>query len=510
VYLTIFAAASCRTICAAFVSTSVGSSSVRTISSNHPTQPLFGAEIDHYDRRPKNANEIKPSRPTVKSKETSTFWFSDPERKPLLEEQIVPCEQNLDLDGPLPFGSYRSIGDAQYHTKRTCLLTAGLNFFHSRDKGEIDPEIAVANAQNLIDSGLTTFQLNLPPRSRATSPENVGSGMEPSSEQIWIEQNIYGKLVLETPPSVLSLCNLGTKISIPYWNFDGTIGNGAIIRQQVGESILNIFRNTGGCIDTIQVDYRAGQKPSSASPYTFDVLDVLFDMQREGLIRSINGVNFPVTALEELQQCGFHFDTNEVSCNLLNPNEFFEMQNFSRNSERDGRSMKVNMNRPLAGGLLTNRYFDLSDRHRTRNGEPSPQYMSPSEKLEVKRNLRTWRLNYNERERQNISRMNTWLSYEKKVMKTLHGISLKHRVDIASVALRWAMQQESIGTISVGTSLNTRLDEPFKLQQDLRKAFTLHLGEDDLEELLNVSGAKPTNRNDEFDQIDFSDKKLWL
>jgi diketogulonate reductase-like aldo/keto reductase len=95
-------------------------------------------------------------------------------------------------------------------------------------------------------------------------------------------------------------------------------------------------------------------------------------------------------------------------------------------------------------------------------------------------------------------------------MKTLHGISLKHRVDIASVALRWAMQQESIGTISVGTSLNTRLDEPFKLQQDLRKAFTLHLGEDDLEELLNVSGAKPTNRNDEFDQIDFSDKKLWL
>ncbi len=502
----------CRTICEAFVPTTSGGSlnSFRCIRDKQ-SLVLLRASIGkyQYDRRP--SNRKKDERPKVKSKETSSFWFSDPERKPLSEDQIVPCQQNLDMDGPLPFGAYRTIGNEEYYPKRTCLLSAGLGI--SRKGDEVDTEIAVSNAQKLIDSGLTTFQMNIPRSPKTESPGNQ-SGLAASSEQVWIEQNIYKNLVLDTPPSVLSLCNLSTKLSIPFYDFNG-FGHGSMVRERVGQSILNIYGNTGGCLDSIQVDFRAGQNPNSASPYTFDVLDILFNMQREGFIRSINGVNFPVKVLQELNECDFGFDTNQISSSILNPNDFIEMQNcLSSLDDGKGRSMKVNMSRPLAGGLLTDKFLNVADQYRTRGGNVIPRYMSPSEKMEYERNLKgTWRSNYNQREGKRISHENLWVSYENTVMKTLQKISLKHRVDVASVALRWAMQQDSVGTISVGTSLNLKSDETFKLAQQLRKPFTLHLDEEDLYELLNISGKSKTlslGENDEFDQIDFSNRNLWL
>ena len=160
------------------------------------------------------------------------------------------------------------------------------------------------------------------------------------------------------------------------------------------------------------------------------------------------------------------------------------------------------------------RYFQFQDRYRTRNGEPTPQYMSPSEKEEYAYNLqRTWKRNYSEREGKSLNEKNLWISYEDKVMKVLYEISLKHQVDIASVALRWAMQQECIGSVLVGTSLNTRfdVDEPFHLPRNLRKAFTLHLDDEDLERLRSISGEIPGfNNENEYNQIDFSDQSLWL
>jgi len=456
----------------------------------------------------------------------------------------MPYQQNLDLDGSLPFGSYRTLTDKQFDPKRTCLLTAGLSFWNVvKDKNAIDTQLAIQNAQKLIDSGLTTFQLNIPPCDLVNKPQgSFQSGMETNAEQGWVEQNIYHKLVRETPPSVLALCNLGTKISVPYWDYEGNIGNGSMVRQKVGESILNIHGNAGGCIDSIQVDFRAGRKntstspetehkqssSSSTSPYTFDVLDTLFDMQREGLIRSIHGVNFPSAALEEIGKVGFHFDTNQVSCDLLNPNDYFGsrgMQKFCRDSERDdgkgkgnGKPMKVVMSSPLAGGLLTNKYSEIPDQYRNRSGEPPPEYMSSSEEWHYNKSLKgTWRVNYGEKEGQIIERNRAWRQYEQHVMRTMYEISLKHRVDIASVALRWAMQQDHVGSISVGSSLNTRFGEevPFTRPRDLRKAFSLHLDDDDMERLLRISGAKLQSSyqdewGNEYEKIDLSNKQLWL
>ena len=481
-------------------------------SSNTNTKglcPLLSYANANENRRPEQIYQL-PS-PKIKSKELSSFWFTAEEKVQTLG---IPCQYHLDSDGPLPLGAYRFINDDDDddgNRKRSCILSAGLNFSNLID--EVNTNVAVANAQKLIDSGLTTFQLN-------------GNGIEkkrgiaPCTEQAWIEQNIYRKLIIDTPSSVLSLCNFSTDVSIP--GFDGAAGINSYVRQQVGASILNMYGSTSGCIDSIQVNFRAGNQKSrtSASPLTFDVLDVLFDMQRDGLIRSINGKNFPVLALDEMKQCGFFFDTNQVACSLLNPNEFAEMQKYARDSDRDGKPLKINMNRPLAGGLLTGKFLDVPDQYRTNRGEPTPQYMTGPEQYHYDRTLKgTWRNNYNRREGEAmaIPSSDAWLAYEQKIVRTLSDLSLKHSVDISTVALRWAMQQDHVGTIAVGTSLNTRVDPecPFRFPKQMRKAFSLHLEEEDLDRLLNVSGLSPSNGCgmqgvDEFDQIDFSNQKLWL
>jgi diketogulonate reductase-like aldo/keto reductase len=509
--------------------------------------------VDHENNRPhdKYTRPIKPQ--LIKSKERSNFWYSDSAPAPLTEDQVLPYQPKLDADGPLPFGSYRTAGLPQYEPKRTCLVTAGLTFQNVRkqNREDIELERIIANAQTMIDSGFTSFQLNLPqdPKTSLRLHDNdQTTGMETNAEQVWMEENIYRRLVQETPPSVLSLCNLGTRLSIPYWNYEGSIGNGSMIRQRIGQSILNIFGHAGGCIDSLQVDFRAGPGPKtdskngrgsrsepeprkyqeSMSPYTLDVMDTLQDMQREGLIRSINGVNFPASALRQLKDCGFHLDTNQVTCNILDPNDYYgDLQKFCQEADLTERPMKIIRNSPLAGGLLADKFCRISHRSRSRNGSPLAAYLTPSEEWSYKHALEgSWLKNFNARDRKStdITKKGLWLPFENKVMETLYNIALKHRVDVAAVAVRWTMQQDHLGSVLVGTNLNARYDSerPFTRPKDLRKCFALHLDEEDMDRLWSVSGAKPLMNEYENDfgnewgfddpAVNFSNTntKLWL
>lgn len=456
---------------------------------------------------------------SVRSVQTSTFWFSDPTREELREDQVLPCQYNLDPDGPLPFGSYRTIGDFRNDPKRTCLVTAGLTLRNVPTQSEMDASIAVANAQKMIDSGLTSFQVHVPRNRQIHAPDgSMQSGMECTLEQTWIEQNIYKRLVQETPATVLSLCNLGTKVSVPYWNYSGNIGRGSMVRQKVGDSILNIFGHTGGCLDSVHVDFRSGPTVDSFSPYTLDVLDTLFDMQREGLIRSIHGIDFPVKVLRKLKENDFYFDTNQVTCNILNPNDCFgNMQQFCKESEQEGKPLKLILKSPLAGGLLTNKYHCVPNKYRGKNGAPTRQYMTLSEHRSYEYTVKqSWLNNYSKRERHAVNDRDVWMAFEKRVLETLYDIALKHRVDIASVAVRWVMQQDSIASALVGTNLNMQYDEdyPFTRPRDLRKPFSLHLDEEDMERLWSISGVIPESQvldeNMSDPMIDFSKTKLWL
>ena len=477
----------------------------------------FSTTVDHENNRPpdKFTRPIKPQ--LIKSQERSSFWYADSNCENLTPEQVLPYQPKLDTDGPLPFGSYRIHGDSQFDPKQTCIVTAGLTFQNVKNKNEIETDMVVANAHKMIDSGFTSFQLNIPSCKRVKARDNeINSGTEPTMEQTWIEENVYGRLVQETPPSVLSLCNLGTKLRVPYWNYEGSVRSGSMFRQQVGESILNIFGHTGGCIDSLQVDFRAGNE-GRMSPFTFDVMNILYDMQREGLIRSICGVDFPASALQELKECGFHFDTNQVTCNLLNPNDYYgDLEKFCKQTALDGKPMKIIRDSPLAGGLLTDKFCKMPNKSRSRKGAPLPQNMTPSERWNYKNELEgSWLKNYNHRESTGITKNDLWVPFEKKVMDTLHNIALKHRVDVASVAIRWAMQQDHLGSILVGTNLNARYDSDhlFTRPRDLRRSFAVHLDEEDMDRLWSVSGAEPYSNEfeDEFDPAkDFSNTRLWL
>jgi len=453
----------------------------------------------------------------VSSKQTSTFWYSDPEREPLCEDCVLPCEYNLDANGPLPFGSYRTVGDCNYDPKRLCLVTAGITLGNVEKRDEIDTSSALDNAHKMIDSGLTSFQIHVPREYQIHALEgSMTSGLESSCEQDWIERNIYRKLVQETPSSVLSLCNLGTKIRVPYWNYKGNIGKGSMVRQKIGDSILNIFGNADGCLDSVHVDFRPGPRLGSASPYTLDVLDTLFDMKREGLIRSIHGIEFPPSVLTELKQSNFYLDTNQVTCNLLNPNDCNgSMHQVCKEIEQEGKPLKLILKSPLGGGLLTNKYYGVPNKYRGPNGEPILQYMTPSENWALKFALHnSWLQGYTERENVKINKRDAWMFFEKRVMEVLYNIALKHRVDVASVALRWIMQQDHLASVLVGTSLNMQYDSdyPFTRSKDLRRPFTFHLDEEDMERLWSVCGANPAREDEnQFDPtVDFSNRRLWL
>lgn len=473
---------------------------------------LQSSSVTNENNRPGHEEIVIPK--LKKSLETSNFWYSDAERNPLTPDQVLPCQFELDNEGPLPFGSYRVLGKKDFDPKEICLVTASLGI-RNVDRSAIDTGFMVSNAQKMIDSGMNSFELGIDLNSKKAKKNKRSSGLEPDRDQAWMEQNLYRKLVKDTPSSVLSRCSIGTRLNIPHWDYDGYIGQGSIIRQQIGESLMNIYGTTGSCLDSIRVNYRSGKKTGTMSPYTMDVLSVLHDMQREGFVRSINGSNFPVKVLEELKSYGFNFDSNEISCNILDPNDqYAEMQNFCKNSARDGINTKVTMSSPLAGGLLTNNFYGMPHRNRLANGSPYTQYMSQSEQYCHTRLVQdVWRGKRNSFERNRITRNDSWMAFEQKVLKCMHDISVKHKVDIASVAIRWSMQHEHIGSTMVGTCLNARFDNgvPFTRPKQLRKAFSLHLDEEDMERLWRISGGKPEITPEiDFHQFDLSDRTLWL
>jgi len=283
----------------------------------------------------------------------------------------------------------------------------------------------------------------------------------------------------------------------------------------------------------------SGSTAMPMSPYIFDVMNVLTEMQREGLIRSIHGVHFTSDAIKELNDCGFYLDSNSVECNLLDPTKFqvggdmyrtcqrLEKEHGSSSSSLSTRkAMRMVFHSPLAGGLLTNKYAHISRRHRSKTDEPLPSYMLPSEKRCYDTSLRgSWKKHYEEVHGTKIKRQHAWHVCEESLYKELRYVALKHRVDEASVALRWVMQMDHAGSVSVGSSLNTGFDEgkPFTRPRDLRKAFSFHLDEEDIERLANVAGRTFHDRSseDDFDfdsstgwtsdpAIDFANPKLWL
>ena len=461
---------------------------------------------------------------TEKSEESS-FWYGVKGGSLPQPEDVVPYQEKLDYSGPLPYGSYRVLGREEYGAKPVCLLSIAFDFWNapSNNQNTIDTSAVLQNVHKLIDSGFTSFQLH----NHHHQSSKSNNSHQSTWKQTFTEQNIYHKIVQETPTSVLNQCTFSTRINVPplvqessyqnnYSNEDGLhfVFKESLIRQNIGESIRNIYGKSDGCIDSIQVNYQQDEQ-NKMSPYTFDVLSVLFDMQREGLINSISGLNFPSHAIDEIERGGFPLDYNQFDCNLLNPNQYVEHIQRTK-SNKDCKSKRAVFSSPLAGGLLTNRYSKIPRTLLNRYGAPMDKYLSPSEAWHYKHSLvNSWIPN----QLKKIDTSHPWQVFQNEMMKkVLEEIACKHQVSIASVALRWSMQLDEVGCLAVSSSLNANFDDndqPYTRQNDLRQVFSFMLDEEDMDRLWNVCGGYELDKRfNDVDgnggEIDFGNPKLWL
>lgn len=432
---------------------------------------------------------------------------------------MIPCESNLDADGPLPFGAYRTYGNSAFEPKQTCLLTVALDFTpdierqrikrrnqpggrgrngSGRGKTAVDRlvegvniDAAVRNVQELVDAGFTTFQVAEDPDAVAISGDLL--------LQEWADQNVFCKLRKETPASVLRGCNFMTKIAVPSKD-SAPFGSGSSIREAVGASL----RRTGAdSIDTVQVQY------CPDSPYHLDVLNVLFEMQEEGFIRSICSAGLPRTLMNDAEACNFHLDSNQLSCNLLDPQEYLDsLQTCTDNGT------KPFCESPLAGGLLSDKYLKCER-------PPNPSLLSAAELRHFQQTLPMW----TRRNGVGGGLGDVWSSFHGSVLQTVGDIAFKHQVSAASVALRWSFHLDSLGSVVAGARCGMDDDDvPFKRPTELRNVFKFDLDKEDIQRLWDVTGCDPeawrgsgrgrgdggTEGGDDLPPDILANKKLWL
>jgi diketogulonate reductase-like aldo/keto reductase len=505
--------------CIILVPTHSYSSNIAATRNSYFSQTKMQAsKLYNHERDPASDTKFdlnEGSQENIVKNPASTFWYSREALVTPSETDIMPHQPHLDKEGPLPIGSYKRIGRTDIDVKPTCVTSIGLDPFHVGGGGngnvqaeDINVESVISTLHKYIDSGFTSFQMVTPPCSPARK------GMEPSWTQTWTEQCIFAKLVRDTPNSVLNECNFASKIAIPHLDYDlEANGNGmslrTMVRQRVGDSIRNVYGRSDGCLDTLQVDFRALDGVNdAASPLTFDVLDVLFDMQREGLIRSISGLNFYASAMEEADKMGFDLDSNQVSCNLLDPTRYAnDMYPFFERLSDDSNTRRICLSSPLAGGLLNEKFMNMNipDAWKNKQGRPIPAYMSA-------------------RERRHYTKLNapkkaSRYGFMNKILGTMADVAAKHEVSISSVALRWTMQLDHVGSIVIASGLNIngdRNDLHLRRQRDLRELFSFHLDEEDMEVLWEVTDIQVDHSQkvgldlEEGMPFDLSDTRFFL
>jgi diketogulonate reductase-like aldo/keto reductase len=175
-----------------------------------------------------------------------------------------------------------------------------------------------------------------------------------------------------------------------------------------------------------------------------DVLDVLVELQRDGFVKSIGGLNFPPNLIQTAEVCGFHLESNQVSRSLLNRRPLVNYEKLH--------TISVIAASPLACGLLTD-YSIGTAAFNTPLSEAQSQY------------LNTIKASFDNGQ--------PLREFFYQLMATLQEISWKHNVSISSVALRWILQQMQLAVVTTRVG---RVDR----SQSYREVFTFELDEDDL------------------------------
>ena len=431
-----------------------------------------------------------------KSIEFVNFWGTkftsdDKNLAETADPRQIPFVPTLDEhDGPLPPGAFIKEGKSEFDAKSTCRIaidvkTNNIDSVYASD-------LVVRRLQACIDAGFDTFQLH------DQTPMSLGiiKHMNKSTPSYI---NKHWSIRLRIQPISPDFINFSTKTSL---------------RQ----SVFDLIEQTGSdALDSLRISYQNLQSINciASEDTMLETFEHLVELQREGWIRSIGIQDLNSKKLRHNIMSYFEnvIDFEEKEGNLLLPPFSPDLHN-SRNN--------IRVANPLAGGLLTNLYYDYG-----RGGKSSKGFSSTPPPLLTKDNielLNEWTNRSELYQQSSSASIPVWKQYQENVMGQLHSIAVKHGVSITAVVLRWTLEhgEAVIGTNKERPVISSAIadiafgdanDDVGEKTKELRQVFRFRLDEEDMQILSDLSASQDdeTKSNEkQSHDIDFNNPALWL
>jgi aryl-alcohol dehydrogenase-like predicted oxidoreductase/enamine deaminase RidA (YjgF/YER057c/UK114 family) len=209
----------------------------------------------------------------------------------------------------------------------------------------------------------------------------------------------------------------------------------AAVRQGIEERRRRLGVDT---IDLLQLHWWKFDHPGY-----IDVMDCLMSLKQEGLIAHIGVTNFDTDHLHLLLSSGYEIACNQVCLSVLDQRALGDMSQLCMDS-----GVRLLAYGTLAGGFLSDRWLQRSE----------PSDISDWSKMKYRRF---------------IDAVGGWEPFQE-VLLALNQVAEKHSVTLASVAIRWVLQQAAVGSVIVGARI-TQHDH----RQQNQTLFGFSLSDDD-------------------------------
>ena len=285
--------------------------------------------------------------------------------------------------------------------------------------GQIEPEPAVENMFQYVDSGFTTWDL----------ADHYGPAEDFIGE-------FRRRLTTHRGPDALSGVQALTK-----WVPRPGLMDRRLVEQNVDRSLRRM--------DTEALDLLQFHWWDYGDDRYLEALSHLSDLRNQGKIRYLGLTNFDTDHLRKVVEAGIPVISNQVQYSLIDRRPEVKMASYCQQN-----GIHLLAYGAVAGGLLSERYV----------GQPEPPRAA----------LNTASLGkYKQMQ-------NAWGSWElfQNLLATLLEIAHRYSVSVSNVAVRYVLDRPAVAGVIVGARLGVA-----DHRQDNARAFDFNLAEDDLAQI---------------------------
>jgi aryl-alcohol dehydrogenase-like predicted oxidoreductase len=413
----------------------------------------------------------------------------------------LPSVETLDVSGPLPPGAYYRSScfskEVSSSAKPKCRISLAIDISKDKNNVELDSSEMVKTMQSCLEDGLSSFQLLV----STSTTSSTSSFTTSEQQQQWVEENVYQRLLAETPAFALNQCHLTMPYFLQHHGSGASSSAGAttskerpsttpnmstqstqkLLRQQVAESLLRM----GGAesIDCLQLIEPPTQDPAAGDVsrlYHLDVLDAVQDLQREGLVQTVSLApsRYSVenqAALAWKTRGGSSSSTTlwsnnivdsvQIPFNLLERDDALAFYNILEQQQQQQAQSNDNEKRlilpailassPLADGFLTDRFVHEEPDNLSLQLLGSERYAFEDY---IRATTTTTTSSSTSSIISKVEMSNLWNHYQNKLLPALTEMAWKHGVSsgaVSCVSLRWLLQFKNnhVASAVVPTSL---------------------------------------------------------